>query len=493
MQQFRTRKRYSVVVTLMIAFIIALMGVFFASFGNPELSGIIVLVFVIILCYYSVFTKILKSTDYCSVLCDSRFYIFSAMLLYSILPPIYCMLTLGEYGGARVRTAYNATIYTTDELLKSVLMSTLLFVGIYIGFSIREHTKDYNRFCSLYNEKKDSNTGKKFFGWLIVCFVSTLLFYLPFIRGGFQVIRLGGTILDVDRSNAGGFVGRIQEIFFSSEIMTASTIAMLYYAYRLNISQRSRRIILSITLAFQIVGALMTTRRARAFSIILCAFVIYIYWYEKKKNKLPWTQIVIASFAIGFLYLLEVIMGQRQANGGIAGYIRLFDGISAYDSLLRSTRELPSISMLSNIVYGIFRPIPVFGKYIIEFIGLPTDASPLYHWMAERYATYQLGGGLAYTPQLEAYLTFGYFGCLLFGIIYGLVFGKKRSGLVNLFVIAISFSVARGTLQVILSLIWPFGIIGYLFYDQILFSRIRFGSGKTEKDSILMNPQKEVD
>lgn len=474
MRQLRKHGRYSASITMLFALFIAVVGLSFAALGKEELSVMVVLISMIAMIYYLIFAKILKSTHYSTVLCDSRFYVFSAILLYSMLPPIYCMLTMGVYGGARVRTAYDATVYTADELLKTVVMSTLFFSGILLGFTIRENTRDYNEHCSLYPEELYESTGKRFLGWLLVCIVSTSLFFLPFIRGGFQIIEHGGTILDVDRSNAGGLLGRVQEVFFSSEIMTASTIATVYYAYKLKAFQGYRGLIFSITLAVQIVVALMTTRRARAFSIILCVFVLYIYWYERKRNKLPWIQITVALVAVSFLYLLEVVMGQRQANDGIAGYIRLFDGIPAYDSLLRATRETSSISMLSNIVYGIFRPIPVLGKYIVQFIGLPSDAPPLYHWMAERYSTYQLGGGLAYTPQLEAYLSLGYFGCFLFGMMYGFLFGKQRSGLMNLFIIAISFSVARGTLQIILSLLWPFAIVSYYFYDCFLFSRVRF-------------------
>ena len=477
MNRFQNKPKITTsLLSITVFLFIVLFGIITAAFGKAEVSGMIVLIYVIIICYYSLFTKIKRSTNYSSILCDSRFYVFTTILMYSILPPIYCILTLEENGGARVRTAYNATIYTADELFKTLIMSTLLFLGITLGFFLRERTKGYDIKVDNDSNEIDDKVGRKFFGWLIVCVISTLLFYIPFIRGGFRVIQLGGSILDVDRTISSGVLGNFQEIFFSADLMTASTVAMLYYAYKLNIGQRSRRVLLIVTVLLQTIGALLTTRRARALSIILCAFVIYVYWYEKRKRKLPWTQIIIAASAVGFLYLLEVFMGQRQTNGGIASYIRLFDGISAYDSLLRSTRELPTASMLSNIIYGLFRPVPIFGKYIVEFLGMPTDAAPLYHWMAERYATYQIGGGLAYTPQLEAYLCLGYFGCFLFGIVYGFAFGKKRSGLVNLFVIAMAFSIARGTIQVALKLVWTFWVFGFCFYDQLLFSRVSFGT-----------------
>ncbi len=463
---------------LLMFFLLIAAGLLFSIIADAEVMGTVLLIFVILMCYYVVFVRFKNSTKYGSFLCDSRFYVFSVILLYTILPPIYCILTLDEYGGVRVRTAYNATIYTSSELFQTVIMSSLFFAGIVLGFLVRPHIKSYSVLAKQEPEEDVKKCKKLFICWLIVCVISTALFLLPFIRGGFRIIQAGGSILDVDRTVSDSFFGKIQEVFFSSEIMTVSTIAVLFYGFQLDIGQRTRRIILITVVFLQIVLAVMTTRRARAISIILCAFVIYIYWYQKKKKKLPIIQIVIAVIAVLVLYFLEVIMNVRQFSNTTASFLQLFDGISAYDSLLLSTRETPSLSMLSNILYGLFRPIPVIGKYIVILFGMPNDAAPLYHWMADRYATYQFGGGLAYTPQLEAYLSGGYFGCVIFGFIYGYVFGKKRSGLINLLIIAMSFSIARGNLQVILSLMWPFGIIGYYFYDQFLFRRITIGSRK---------------
>ena len=474
MMEIEKSRKKSSMPAIIFLFAIVLFGFLLAIVGKAELSWMTILVVFLLLSYFSIYAKIRQSTDFSTVLCDSRFYVFTCILMYSVLPPIYCLLTLEENGGARVRSAYNATIYTSEELLKTLIMSAFFFVGLMVGYFIREHIIYKKAYSVEYNDDCESKNKKAFWGWTVVAIVSSTLYLIPFINGGFRVIQMGGTILDVDRTVSEGVIGKIQEVFFSADIMTASTIAMLYYAYRLNISQRNRRIILVATVLFQVTLAVLTTRRARGLFIILCAFVIYVYWYEKKYGKLPLAQISITGSAIVFLYLLEVFMGQRQTNSSIAGYIRLFDGITAYDSLLRATRETPSITMLSNIIYGLFRPIPILGKYIIQLLGMPTDAAPLYHWMAERYSVYQLGGGLAYTPQLEAYLCLGYPGCLLFGVIYGFVFAKKRSGLFNLFVIAMAFSIARGTLQVLESLLWPFWIIGYLFYDRLLFSKIRF-------------------
>ena len=486
MYQLQNRKcKISPAVSAIIILMVLLAGVILAALSDAQISGMIMLIFLIILCYYTIFMRIRFTSEYETILCDSRFYVFTAILMYSVLPPIYCLLTLSENGGARVRTANNATIYTPTELLQTLIMSLLLFIGIMAGIIWRNHVKD-NLIYQTELEEDGKKSKKLFTGWLVVCVISTILFLLPFIRGGFKIIQMGGSILDVDRSISNSFFGRIQELFFSPEIMTASTIAMLFYGFQLEISQRMKRFILVGVVLFQLIIAMLTTRRARAISIILCAFVIYVYWHQKKKNKLPVIQITITIVAFLFLYFLEVFMGSRQTNGTSASFFQLFDGISAYDSLLQSTRDVPSLSMLGNVVYGLFRPIPILGKYIIELFGMPTDAAPLYHWMAERYTTYQLGGGLAYTPQLEAYLSGGYFGCFFFGIFYGYIFGKRRKGLRNVFVIAMAFSIARGTLQVVGNLIWPFGFIGYYFYDRFLFRRIRINDKSAVQHKIYM-------
>ena len=466
--------RHKMSINLVFTLLLILIGIFFVATAKPEISEMIFLILIIFICYNSILSHIKRNSDYESLICDSRFYVFSAITLYTLLPPIYCILTLDENGGARVRTAYRASTYTSEQLLATIFMSALFFAGILLGVIFRSHVRSRNVDENI--EYDDINRKKLFIGWMIICAISTFLFLLPFFRGGFNVIQAGGTILDVDRTISNSFLGKIQEVFFSSEIMTVSTVAMLYYGYRLDISLSKRRIILLAVVLIQIIIAILTTRRARGLSIILCAFVIYVFWYQNERKKLPITQILIAIISVMFLYFLEVFMGQRQVNNNIVSYIQIFDGISAYDSLLKSTSETTSIYMLSNILYGIFRPIPILGKYLVQLFGMPNDAAPLYHWMADRYSTYQYGGGLAYLPQLEAYLSAGYLGCFIFGILYGYIFGKKRKGLVNLFLIAMSFSIARGNLQVILSLIWPYGIIGYYFYGRFLLRKVTIGS-----------------
>ncbi len=456
---------------------IVLCGVLCWAFYSEDVGIMVFLIFGILALYYGIILRIISSSFESTFLSDGRFYLFSAILAYSILPPIYGILTLSENNGVKLRTTYYALTYTAHELQLTLWMSFLFFSGLLIGIMARSKKTFAYKEVETAQYEANNTAAKRFYSWLVVCIISTICFLLPFFRGGFRIILAGGTISDVDTIHESSLLWRIVDIFFSNEMMTASTVAVLYYGYKMNMQKRKKKNLLFSIVAIEAILAYLTTRRARAIAIILCAFIIYINWYKKEKGKLPIGRIVSAGVLFIFMYFLEVIMGQVNVGVTYASYLRLFDGVPAYDSLLLATRNQPSLSMLSNIVYGLFRHIPILGKYIVGFLGIANDAAPLYKWMAERYTVYQYGGGLAYTPQLEAYLCIGFFGCFFFGIIYGYIFGKPRRGLSNLFVAAIAFSIARGNLQIALSLMWPFGIIGYYFYDDFLFRRIKIGGG----------------
>lgn len=467
------RNKLLLKVGLLFAAIFALICV--AWFNSGIVSAIYIFIGLIGILYYFIVLQLMYSTTQPTILCDGRFYVFSAIALYSIIPPLYGVLTIEQNNGVRMRSTYTALTYLPKELLLTLIMSLLFFAGILLGLMLRNKT---SRKQSSIGEMDNGLCEKKFRCWFLVCAISTLIFLLPFIRGGFRVILAGGTIDDVNREHEWSIIWKVLDVFFSAEMMTASTVAVLYYWSRKQTKTKKKSAFLFSIVILEALLAYLTTRRARAISIILCAFIIYIYRYVSEKKRLPIGRLAIAGGVFVFFYMLEIIMGQITTGGTFAELLHIFDGVYAYDSLLLATRNTPSVTMLGNVVYGVFRHIPILGKYFIQLLGFKNDVAPLYQWMAERYVTYQYGGGLAYTPQLEAYLSLGYIGCLLFGFIYGYVFGKKREGLPNLFVAAMAFSIARGNLQIVLSLMWPFGIIGYYFYDQFLFSRVTVGKQK---------------
>lgn len=460
--------------------------VYFGFAYSGIVSSTLLVVLLILLLYYGIFSILKKNTLEQNVLCDGRFYVFSAITAYSVIPPIYGVLSMNSNGGVRMRSTYSALTYTSNELFLTVLMSFLFMLGILFGVFLRSNSsRNYRNKLNLEHEVNYLKATP----WFVVWVISTVVFLLPFFKGGFSIIMAGGTIADVATEHEWSYLWKFIDIFFSSEMMTVSAAAFLFYLYKSDVSDKKKRNILVILAITEAVLAYLTTRRARALSIIICALIVYMNWYIDRKGKLPVGRLIMAGGLLVFFYLLEVIMKQTVVDNSFANYLQIFDGVYAYDSLLLSTRETPSINMLSNVVYGLFRHIPVFGKYFIELFGFTQDVSPMYQWMASRFITYQYGGGLAYTPQLEAYLTLGYFGCFIYGTVYGLVFGKARHGITNLFVAAMAFSIARGNWEIVLSLLWPYGIIGYCFYDRFLFSNFKIKLMSSKKEGNVSNRQ----
>lgn len=450
--------------------VLGLMGLFSYS-GNAMLIWINVCA--ISLIYYYILKQIHLSGDYKTLLCDGRFYFFTILLAYTIVTPIYGVLSNVDVNGVKVRTSYFALTYTSKELLLTTQMSLLLFIGIFIGVLIRNNTshRELKNHLFSFNEENlpDDVIKKKIIGWLIITIISAAFYIKPFVNGGFSIIRYGGTYLDIDIVQN----SKLVDVLFSPEIMVVGGVSIIYYIFESKRDIRVKMTAMIIIDVLFVLFAVFSTRRARAFAIILSSSVIYTNWSVEKKKKFPKALYIVIFGVFILFYFLEIITQVRVGTSTIASTLFLFDGVPAYDSLLLAARENVTSGMIINVIYGLFRHIPFFGKYIVSALGIDNTAPPLYKWMAARYSTYSTGGGLAYTPQLEAYLTAGLIGCLLFGIIYGLIFGKERHGLRNYIVIAISFSIARGNLQVLLSLLWPYVIIGYVFYDCILLRRVK--------------------
>ena len=454
--------------------VLAICVCIYSLFSSGQETLILINCLLIITCFASIYMQIKNTTKYDTAFCDGRLWFFSAILIYTIVVPIYGLLThVLEWGIRPLGTIADARTYTAEELLKTTKMSLLFFCGMTIGFFVRRHLRVLRKENAF--QKPDKTTAladnrlnnSMFVGWTIIAGISTLVFLAPFLRGGFNVLRSGGTITDVTSLGL-SVQNPVISIFFSAEVMTIASVAMVYYWFKTEVSRRSKLVLMVAMVAFQLLLAFATTRRARALTIVVCVLLIYVDWYFKRKKRMPRFQIVaIACVGIVF-YFLEMISEQAIKGVTFISALSFFDGFGPYDAFLLSAREAEPAGMISNVLYGLCRHIPILGKNIISLFGMNTSYPPLYIWMARRYSLYALGGGLAYMPQLEAYLTGGMPACLLFGAVYGFIFAMPKKGILNYVIVALGFMVARGSLQVLLQLMWPYVIVSYLLHDQFL-------------------------
>ena len=417
-------------------------------------------------CYFYMISIIRKENRESSLLCDGRTYYCLIMYAYTIIAPIYAMM-VGFNNGGVVLYMNNVGMSLFD---KATLLGLLFSVGQAVGFYIHHRKHNANQVCTVVdNELTQRQTKQLMIVWLFVCVISTYFFLKPFFYGGFNLLSNGSFILDLDRNAYHpGVLGLIESTLWPIAIMPVSTAAVIYYYFKLD-SKLTKKIIVVILISLiQFFIAYYTTRRAYAITIILCLVIIYLKYYYKEKAHAP--RILLITIAVFFIvfYLQDVLWRSVTEVNSAADTLLLFDGFPPYDALLTALQEGNNTGMFSNIIYGLFRPIPILGKYLVELFNIDSSAAPLYHWLAARYATYDFGGGIACLPELESYLIGGSVFTAISGLIYALVFGKKRSGVLELIFVIISFSAARGSIQITLTLLWQCVFIGYMLYDKLL-------------------------
>ncbi|MEG1090314.1 MAG: hypothetical protein RSE38_03250 [Acinetobacter sp.] len=410
---------------------------------------------------------------------DGRFYVFTFMFMYSFIVPIYALLVDIAKNSIKVIDMAAGRYYSLDAMISTVWMSVLLFAGIYAGLTTFSNVKFTigNTYSCRNEEVKCWETRiverKKAHIWFAIATVSTLYFLTPFIRGGFGVIKNGGSILDVNNafsSQNESILGTLISMLLGSDTMMLSTIAYLYHFFKSNAKKSRKAVVCFAIVAVHFVLMFATSRRAYSLMIIICACILYMQQYHEQGKKLPILIVIIMPVVFVVVYFAQGVIqnGVSIRSMSFADILFQFDGFGPYDALLRASGEQPNISMISNVIYGMFRNIPLVGKYIVGMFGIDPTKPPLYKWMAERYSVYAYGGGLAYMPQLEAYVTCGYVGCFVFGSVYGSIFSRRYRDLANYFVIAISMTIARGSLQVLFAEFWIGIFICYFIYERIL-------------------------
>jgi|GEM_PF-3505723 len=456
--------------------IILIASIWVGDLGLGEFK-ILVCIILMVIIYLISLSELKRTNGEEPILSDGRFYFISFTTLYSVWVPILSILTGISTKPFLPLKISKAIPYGVEEMIKTCGTSITMLMGISLGIFIvnKLSMKDKLKRVALRNE---NNVYHK--KWFYIMILSTFIFLYPFLNGGFEAMKSGGSILDVEQVStmfSGNIIMTAIGFLFSSEVMTISTAAFLMYYINSNNSVRKKALVCVLLLCIHTFIALATTRSARFVIILVCLFASTMANKQIRSHPLFKKILKLILIFMVLIYFLDYIIVNEVREGfkameesTIVEMMRRFDGTGPYDALFRAVDSSPDISMIQNIPFSFLRPIPIVGDIILSIIGMNTNYSPLYGWMSNQYIEiYSSGGGLAYMPQIEAFLTLGYVGCFLYGLVYGLIFGKKRKGIGNIIIIAMGLMLARGSFGVIASLSIPYIGICYLFYEKFLF------------------------
>lgn len=459
---------------------VLLLSIIFIFDYTIEKIILIILLSMTILLFFQL-SVIKKNSYYTSVLADGRTYFFLFIYIYSIWVPMMSLLSNISSFGFSPLNIYGSSIYSIEDMLRSTILSLVMILGFTVGLLVSRKLYIVKS-CQMQSTQFNILNFKKMRKyWGIILLISTYIYILPFIMGGFKTINRGGSILDVNGFSeifGNNLIMSFVGFLFSPEIMTISTIAYLYYLINdENFNNSKKFFIISSLIALHSILTLTTTRSARFVIILIALFAIIKSNFNKEKVKVlnvtaNFIPVIISLiYFIDFFFVDNLLNSTKNAQSILVELMRRFDGIGPYDAYLKAINTIPNIGMLSNILYSLIIPIPVIGSIVVSFFGM-SSTSPMYNWMANNYpAIYNSGGGLAYMPQIEMYLIGGTIGTFILALLLGLVFGKPRQFLLNFILIAFGLMFARGNIGIIATLFTPYILISYLLYEKT-FSKI---------------------
>lgn len=437
------------------------------------------------------------------ILSDGRFYLFTMLLIYAVTVPLLSLVdgyparNLSLLPHIRTRVSSEATI------MYSQAGSIVLYAGAFLGaFLVWRHSgRGAGRADSPARGRDESpqptalTTGLSAatWYWTAISAVSTFVFCIPFLMGGFDVLRRGGTVIDIDGFSAiagGSLPLTLIGFLFSAEVMTGSTLvlmAVLYLRYR----KGGGTLALVLLVGFHLALALVTTRTIRAV-IFVFAICVLASLPGPAKGRKPLTMVLavmpVLVVAIGALNLAPSLLDESNANydapTSLADLLRSADPSGPYDAYFRALEQEPIAGMAANAVVSFVSSLPFIGGFLLESFGVdPTP--PLADWMRSEYPEiYGVGGGLAAMPQIEAYLTAGIVGCFATGAIMGTVSRLSRTVLGSLFVVALSVLFARGSLGILAQLAVPYGLVVVLFFGVVVPKLMRLPSIGVIRDGV---------
>lgn len=428
---------------------------------------------------------LLRTCNFRSIWADGRFYLIGAVFCYSIWVPLMVILA----GTEEFRLlSPQSSLWDISALTTSQGLSFLMFVGVLAVLRLfpyghreqrprssarRRGVRTGTTAAERHSRRPDSRPPS-LMGWGVIAIAAHAAFLAPFLQGGFATLRNGGSILDVSRAVTvfGGPIDILVSVFLSPEIMTLSTGMALFTAFD---RRRRARVALAVAALFLGVGmvvALSTTRTER-FAILLLCLTAILSQLETRKAMHRRLGLAAAAAALAVTFVIGTsgkVYSPGQADDPLQKFslaMRGFDGLGPYDAYLTALGDPPNAAMLWNFPFSLVRPIPFIGKAVLGLSGEASETSPLFDWMRSHYpAIYDAGGGLAYMPQIEAYLTFGALGVVALGCVVGAALRRPRHGMLNIMLVVMSLAFARGSLGVLAALVLPYGIICYGLYGR---------------------------
>lgn len=292
-----------------------------------------------------------------------------------------------EYIGDRTKTFHFCTL--------------LFFVSILVGFYIKKSNTNWTSWNQTYNDNYIKSLG-------LFLFILALICYVP-VRGLHFSIGLVGD--DVVYSERLGFVNYLIDMI--AVFCTSSCLLIASYKNKKNIYVF---IVVWITLATFIVAGF---RSRIVVLIISCVATFYLYPRPHKLNYIPLAAIAFAAY-LGFAVMEQSRSYSRGLNMEVAKSM-------SFDDMAEGSKENVNVYKFSCLTIETydrtgkriyFEPIITAALMPIPRSCFPWKPDGGYLSEAQTFVTGEITGA-AFLCYVEAFISFGYFGVALYGLLLG--------------------------------------------------------------------------
>jgi hypothetical protein len=236
-----------------------------------------------------------------------------------------------------------------------------------------------------------------------------------------------------------GLIGRIATLSLSPCLMILSIFIMFREVFNKRKNSKERIIFIVVFLFITLFLLFVDGRRRELMYMIIMCFSYYMFCMYKRIKRTQLRKyllylIITAVLFITYQYYREyfnlankegisyALEFKEKESQSLSKESKLYSNEfgMVYENILLTIKFKPKPLYGRTYFESMLSPIPILNK-IIFYNGDRTTS--LLSWLSRLYPEIFLrGGGFGFFPAAEAYLNFGYGGCLVIGIILGMLF-----------------------------------------------------------------------
>lgn len=381
---------------------------------------------------------------------DIRLSLILGYSFYNLYTPvIYCFRSneILDYGINEI-----GWLFYSQDVQKALLVSILFLAGLLLALTLGKKTEENRE----YEHTAVSKVNKSNFNFWLMLFIISFLWYLyPYIKVGPEFLNYDRwyryTFLFNDVKEQLGIVNKLINILFSNYLILISLFMM--FKNTLKSRKRLQKILfIAIASAYSIFILFVDLRRRELLLVILMCLCYYFFHIKHSLNNIKIKKSIkkIAVSLVILLIFFMVYQSYRQYfkygyTGGISAITdmkkqRSNDESDVYTSEFGMVylTNLSSVEYTPELLYGksyleaLIKPIPFVSKVSYQLMGYDKEKDTIELWLATIYTDlFEAGGGLGFSPSSEAFVNFGYAGCLIVAFIIGLLLNSAYKKLYN--------------------------------------------------------------